>query len=187
MPETSLKPHFNNYDRREPFPQFQKPVIIEGFSLEQDRSFSKEKRKFLKYFRLPDPGTFSHDLNVDYESYLPGPKEVHINCFLEFIRRSWKSLLNPSGNRLAADVVCYRGLLTQIMVTPYFTRDPWSLVAIKYRGTIYLCNNTSAEKAKEAEARESEYSMKCCYYGKNFERFVLTGGYSPSFCSQTIK
>lgn len=177
MPETTLKPHFSNYSRREPFPRFQQPHIIDGFSLEQDRSFSKSPRKFLKYLRLPEPGTYDFDLNLDYETYVPGPKEVHINCLLEFIGRSWrsKSLLNDSGNGLAADFVCYRGLLTQIFITPYFTRDCWSVVATKYRGTIYLCNYVSPERRKEYEARDTEYSKKCSYYGKNFERFILTG------------
>lgn len=174
MPETTLKPHFKNYNWREPFPRFQQPKIIDGFSLEQDRSFAKEPRKFLKYWRRPERGSFDFDLNLDYESYVPGPKGVHINTLLGFIGQN-KSLLCPAaGKGLAADFVCYRGLLTQVFVTPYFTRDPWCVLATKYKGTVYLCNYVSPERMREYEARDTEYSIKCSYYGKNFERFVLT-------------
>lgn len=174
MRDTGLKPHFRNYNSQEPFPRFQKPHIIDGFSLEQDRSFSKDRRKFLKFWRRPEPGTFNYDLNLGYDSYIPGPEDGPIASLLVFIDQNWKRLLNPSGSRLAADFVCYRGLLTQICISPYFTKDSWSLLATKYRGTIYLCNYVSPEKKREREAKDTEYSMKCCYYGKNFERFVLT-------------
>lgn len=173
MTETQLKPHFSNYSRRERFPNIQKPQIIEGFCLEQDRSFC-DSRKYLKYFCFPE-GNFDIDLNTGYESYVPGPKGVHVTSLLQFIGRHWKRLLHSSENRLAADFVCFRGLLTQICITPYFTRDSWSVLAIKYRGTVYLCNYVSPEKMKEYEARDTEYANKCRYYGKNFERFVLTG------------
>lgn len=186
MPETKLNPHFRNYDPCAPFPQIQKPHIIDGFSLEQDRSFSQDRRKYLKYWRPPGPGSFDVDLNIGYETYLPGPKEVNIKSLLEFIRRNVKQLLNPNGNRLAANIVCYRGLLTQIFVTPYFARDSWSILATKYKGSIYLCNYVSPEKTKENEARDTEYSLKCSYYGKNFERFVLTGRFTGNGASVDI-
>lgn len=176
MPETNLQPHFRNYNPREPFPNFQKPHIIDGFSLEQDRTLSEQPRKYLQFWRRPKPGTFDFDLNLGYESYVPGPKETNINSLLKYYQRAGKrnaSLFKDS--RLAGDFVCYRGLLTQICITPYSTRDPWSVVAIKFRGTIYLCNYESPEKKKAKEASESEYSRKCAFYGKNFERFVMTG------------
>lgn len=173
MPETNLKPHFSNYNRREPFPQFQQPRLIDGFSLEQDRSFN-HSRKYLKYLRLPEE-PFDLDLNVGYDTYVPGPKEVNITSLLQFIGKTDRQLIDRSGKNLAADFVCYRGLLTQIFTTPYFSRDPWTVLATKFRGTIYLCNYTSPEKKKLYEERDTEYSIKCCYYGKNFERFVLTG------------
>lgn len=176
MPETALKPHFSNYNSREQFPSFEKPHIIDGFSLGQDRSIAGSSRRNLKYLRLPD-SPFDFDLNVGYESYVPGPKEVNITSLLQCIHHKKEVFL--SSGKLSADFVCYRGLLTQILTSPYFSRDPWSIIATRYKGTIYLCSYTSPERTKRMQERETEYSNRCCYYGKNFERFIFTG---KSFC-----
>lgn len=174
MIPTTLNPDFNRNRRNEAFPNFQLPKVIGGFSLEQDRRFN-DSRKYLSYLRLPQEGSFDYDLNVGYESYVPGPKEVHLTSLLEFIGKNKKKLIDPSTKRLNARFVAYRGLLTQICVTPYFPRDSWTISATKYKGTIYLCNYVSPEKKAANEARETEFSQRCSYYGRNFERFILTG------------
>ena len=162
-----LLPHYSNYSPAQPFPEFQQPRILDGFSLEQDRSF-QHSRKFLKYLRLPQNNPPGIDLNLGYEDYVPGPKEVNINSLLEFLGRK-KSLLE------GPDFVCYRGLLTRIFISPYFPSDPWTILATRYRGVIYLCHYTSPEQQQAEDQRQTEYSQRCCYYGKNFERFIFTG------------
>lgn len=179
MPQTELQPHFSNYNSQQPFPNFQRPQIITGFSLSQERDYIPT-RKHLKYLRLPDPGSYSFDLNLGYDSYVPGPKEVKLTSLQQFIKANRQCLLDNSGKKLAADFVCYRGLLTQICITPYFPRDSWSITASRSGGSIYLCNYESPEKERTKRAQETDYSRKCSYYGKNFERFILTGEWMNS-------
>lgn len=71
--------------------------------------------------------------------------------------------------RLKCDYVCFRGLLTKIMVTPVFNED-WVVCAINFMGNVYLCEYT--EEKKDYEDQE-----KFLYWGRKFETYVLSGKY----------
>ena len=52
-----------------------------------------------------------------------------------------------SSQQLIALAVCFRGLLTQLMCTPYENREGWRVLAVRHRGTIYL-HKDETEDAK---------------------------------------
>lgn len=165
--QTDLNPHFSHYNARRALPSSSQLKVIDGFSVEHDRSFCKDSRKYLKYLRLPDPGSFAFDLNVGYESYVPGIRHhsLNLNTLIEYIDNKKEDC----GDKFTADFITRRGLLVRIMTTPYIPNDSWSVVATKYRGTIYLC------KSGKINAEEEPRSDRHTYYGKNIERFIFTG------------
>lgn len=46
--------------------------------------------------------------------------------------------LQHRASMTRADFVCYRGILTKIMCTPYTRNEPWELGATLYKGSMYV-------------------------------------------------
>lgn len=70
--------------------------------------------------------------------------------------------------------ICWRGLLTKIMKTPYDRREGWIICASKWRGTIYLCA-FDTEADKHNKANETTRNLKFMSWGFKFEQYMLTG------------
>ncbi len=78
---------------------------------------------------------------------------------------------DASLDSLLTDFVCYRGLFTMIMCTPYERRDDWILSAVKYRNTIFLHKEeTPAQRRQRSQA--SERMKRMCSWGYKFEQCV---------------
>ncbi len=43
---------------------------------------------------------------------------------------------HPTASMTQANFICYRGILTKIMCTPYSRNEPWELGATLYKGTM---------------------------------------------------
>ena len=54
-----------------------------------------------------------------------------------------------SSQQLIALAVCFRGLLTQLMCTPYENREGWRVLAVRHRGTIYLHKDETEEAKRQ--------------------------------------
>ena len=54
-----------------------------------------------------------------------------------------------SSQQLYALAVCFRGLLTQLMCTPYENREGWRVLAVRHRGTIYLHKDETEEAKRQ--------------------------------------
>ncbi|KAF9345775.1 hypothetical protein BGX34_004463 [Mortierella sp. NVP85] len=67
-----------------------------------------------------------------------------------------------------ADFVCYRGILTKIMCTPYARNEPWQLRATLFKGTIYIEEHVSPEKRKDAGGSNERHKLMS-YWGYRFE------------------
>ncbi|KAG0244833.1 hypothetical protein BGX31_008510 [Mortierella sp. GBA43] len=74
----------------------------------------------------------------------------------------------PQKSSTKADFVCYRGILTKIMCTPYSRNDPWELRATLYKGTIYIEEHVSDEKRKDAHGVDDRHKLMS-YWGYRFE------------------
>ena len=71
------------------------------------------------------------------------------------------------------DFVCFRGLLTTLMCTPYERRDGWEFNAVKFKKTIYLCAVETDQK-KSQRLNESQRQKDMCSWGFKFEQYVLS-------------
>uniref|UniRef100_A0A182R3J9 Decapping nuclease n=1 Tax=Anopheles funestus TaxID=62324 RepID=A0A182R3J9_ANOFN len=164
------------------FPTITKPNLVGFFSLNHDRKYDPSAVQ-LKYLTLP-PGPRTDlrlDLNEGFEIHHPKPssaKEEKIDMLLNFIRQAerprelWTT--TAKGRlKLKHDFVCFRGLLRMISCTPYEWKTPWIVQAVRYRGTIYLCEKPTTEKL-ESERNETEQQKRFCYYGFKFEQHILT-------------
>ncbi|KAG0011361.1 Dom-3 Z, partial [Entomortierella chlamydospora] len=75
---------------------------------------------------------------------------------------------STKGSMTRADFVCYRGILTKIMCTPYTRNEPWELGATLYKGTIYIEEHVTPEK-RSAALGTSERHKLMSYWGYRFE------------------
>jgi len=74
---------------------------------------------------------------------------------------------------LHTDLVCYRGLLTTLLCTPYEGREGWEVEVVKWRGTMYLKQRETAERRRQRE-RETERQRTMSSWGYKFEQYLST-------------
>ena len=74
---------------------------------------------------------------------------------------------------LSTDFVCFRGLLTALMCTPYERRDGWEFNAVKFKNTIYLCAVETEQKRAQRQ-NETQRQRDMCSWGYKFEQYVLS-------------
>ena len=98
-----------------------------------------------KYYFPPDLSK-PNNLSVNYDKYISRDLMVdeHIDALLDALmcikdredeekeRRGSMSQDRPSMTQ--ADFICYRGILTKIMCTPYAKNEPWELGATRFNG-----------------------------------------------------
>ena len=71
---------------------------------------------------------------------------------------------------LAPEFVCFRGLLTKVMITPYENRESWKIVASKLHDTIYLWKIEEVV-SKGHNPRLDEMTL----WGFKFEQYLCSG------------
>lgn len=177
---TQLNPHYRNFDGYR-FPNIDKPYIVGHFSVDKNRQYKSDASN-CKYLQMPQQKPLNLDLNDGYEIAVSKPEiDEKINHLLTFIQSNLPKLRNVDPNScdtkaLKPDIVCFRGLLRLIMCTPYESQEGWSILATKFRGTIYLCARETID-AKEKRLRMTEQSKRFCSYGFKFEQYILTANY----------
>jgi RAT1-interacting protein len=80
-------------------------------------------------------------------------------------------MLSKEEKLLKPDFICWRGLLTTLLVTPYDNQKEWLFSVIKYRGTLYLCE-LETEKNKFERVNMDEKSKSFTYWGHKFESYI---------------
>lgn len=142
------------------FPSFKRPTEVASFSLDINRAFLND-RSMLKRFACPENGASVHfDLNCGYDTFIKKEETVKEN--LDDMLRC--ILLNRQLLREAPNFVCWRGLLTKILCTPYETRDGWTIAVSRFGGTLYMC---------ECEKTASYPGMELMtYWGFKFEQYA---------------
>ncbi|KAF9186651.1 hypothetical protein BGZ51_001839 [Haplosporangium sp. Z 767] len=155
---------------------FQQPVEIGSFSYDENRNFLMDDSQ-LKYYFPPDL-TKPNNLSVNYDKYIMRNMKVdeHIDALLDALicireqelkdeatqtHRPEVEQSRPSMTK--ADFVCYRGILTKIMCTPYTRNEPWELGA-----TLYKEEHISAEMLKNAAGTNARHKLMS-YWGYRFE------------------
>lgn len=166
-----------------------RPRLINCFSIDQDRNYLNSYQN-LKYLRLPNEAQYpiAYDLAQGYEIYrpkLPSAYKERLDHLLEFVIHNLHSLKREMDQVVPQDqdtsflkhkFICFRGLLTKMMCTPYEFSDKFCIHATRYRGTIYL----HAFDTKDMELirnHTTNYCKQVCYYGFKFEQFILSSEY----------
>lgn len=181
----------NAYDKK--FPFFRRPRIIGSFSLDGSRKFVADRSQ-MRFFcpeKLKNSAQAGSsykrvqwNLNEGYDKVIHKDqnfkKDEGISCMLKWILQNKNAfeVIDPRTNEtaplttLSTDFVCFRGLCTTIMCTPYEKREGWQIFATKHRGTIYLRQMDTDAKMK-AEASQTEHQVRMSSWGYKFEQFVL--------------
>ncbi|XP_052737317.1 decapping nuclease DXO homolog [Bicyclus anynana] len=157
--------HVDARDYCKPFPNFGKPKIIGYIGIEN-----------LKYACQIAGKRVNFDLNLhlDRVKRKPPDLDVKLTELLKFLIEHESRLKFPLENQLAAaKYFCYRGLLTCVACTPYENREPWKIVAILYKGNIYLCARDTEEKRKQ-KLNMSEKDKQFTSWGYKFEQYMLS-------------
>lgn len=184
---TSLEPSHRNYHTRAAkqrgFPYFQRPHIVACFSVDSNRKCTPNDRQQLFFVRrCPPHGQKVHlDLSAGYEIYQKKPetdrKGEQLKHILQMIVADLPKYLNEVdlGTRvLRANVVAWRGLLRLLMTTPYETREGWSVLATRFKGTIYLVAWQSDKQYEADRSRRTSEMQRIFSYGYKFEQYRQT-------------
>jgi len=72
---------------------------------------------------------------------------------------------------LHTDIVCFRGLLTTLLCTPYERREGWEVHVARWRGTMYIMQVETAQK-KKSRMEETERQRTMSSWGYKFEQYM---------------
>ena len=102
----------------------------------------------------------------------PGKQQEQLDNLLRGIlaNRARFTVGGEADSSLHTDVVCYRGLLTTLLATPYEEREGWQLDCVTWRGTTYLCQVETEQRRRERE-RETERQKRMSSWGYKFEQY----------------
>lgn len=165
-------------------PAFRKPMFVGDFCLDENRMFCHDKRN-LHYINInwQESKKVDFDLNIAMDKMIKKnfqeTRKEKLDRLLQWILcDKFKFHTRDSEGKplqcLSTDFVCFRGLLTELLCTPYESREGWIICATKYRGTIYLCAYETPEKLEQRE-NETEVQKKMCSWGYKFEHFMTEG------------
>lgn len=76
--------------------------------------------------------------------------------------------------RVPTDFVCFRGLLTMLMCTPYEKNDDWIICATKWKGIIFLCARETDKKLRYKE-QMTDKDRQFTSWGYKFEQYMSSG------------
>ncbi|KAJ8734003.1 hypothetical protein PYW07_014554 [Mythimna separata] len=161
QPELHVSP--NIYMR--PFPRFDRPTVIGYIGLEN-----------LKYARRISNDRVCLDLNLHIDKVIrkPDDLDVKLKDLTQFLLEHERRLNFPLETSLDnAKFFCYRGLMTCVACTPYENQEPWKIVAILFKGNIYLCARDTAEKLHR-KLNMTERDKQFTSWGYKFEQYLLS-------------
>ncbi|XP_068628903.1 decapping and exoribonuclease protein-like [Battus philenor] len=157
--------HTNTHFYEKPFPIFAKPKII-GYIGYENVMFAKTIQNKKVYIDL--------NLHIDKAIRKPPELDVKLTELLKFLlQHEMRLKLRPGRVLDDAHFFCYRGLLTCISCTPYERKEGWKIVAVLFKGNIYLCARDTDEKKKKKLAM-TEKEIQFTSWGYKFEQSVLS-------------
>eukprot|EP00095_Tigriopus_kingsejongensis_P002537 snap_masked-scaffold344_size201325-processed-gene-1.0 protein:Tk02537 transcript:snap_masked-scaffold344_size201325-processed-gene-1.0-mRNA-1 annotation:"protein dom3z" len=163
------------------FPYFRKPAIIGSFSLDAQRRFVHDRRQ-LRYLahKIEADQEVKFNLNTGLAKVVTkNEDETHregLRSMLDWImlnKSKFELAQRASEFSLNTDFVCYRGLLTCLMCTPYEAKDRWVISARKYKGTVYLLKEETPEGLRQRKSM-SEKQKTMCIWGYKFEQHLMS-------------
>lgn len=153
------------------FPFFARPYMVGEYTVDRQRRMQLG-RAAAKYVYTKSFGRVEMDLNIGYDTFeeKDGGDE-RVDMLLEWITR-----LSPAGGNLKkvlheTDMVCWRGLLTKIAVTPFSTNDHWRFLAHREKNVIFLCEESTDQTIQRKENMTMREKIMT-YWGHKFEQYV---------------
>ncbi|XP_013412716.1 decapping and exoribonuclease protein isoform X2 [Lingula anatina] len=125
------------------FPFDEQPKEIGCFSLDADRFFYDDKSQ-LKWLHMPENvNNVNFNLRDGYKVFRKRDDSVkyYIDELLRWILVNRKKFLLPGQDEVSdgafppnlhTDFVCWRGLLTKLLCTPYENKDGWLIAVTKF-------------------------------------------------------
>ncbi|XP_063833442.1 decapping and exoribonuclease protein-like [Ostrinia nubilalis] len=147
------------------FPTFSRPAVIGYIGLEN-----------LMFAKCVQNKKVHFDLNLHSAEAIrkPNDRDVKLDDLLKFLLEHEARLDLRGGTNLdSCNIFCYRGLMTCVACTPYENREPWKIVAILFKGNIYLCARDTEEKRKQ-KLNMTEQDIKFTSWGYKFEQYMLS-------------
>ncbi|KAK4301701.1 hypothetical protein Pmani_026172 [Petrolisthes manimaculis] len=167
-----------------PTSTFRKPMVIGDFSLDQTRKICHDRRN-LHYITVDwkHSKKVKYDLNVSYDKTIKkniqDTKQEKLDRLLDWILNNTSKFHTEQSKGqplqcLSTDFVCFRGLLTELLCTPYENREGWIICATRFRDTVYLCAYETPEKQAQRQT-ETDMQKKMCSWGYKFEQYMIDG------------
>lgn len=167
-----------DYDHN--FPNFRRPTIFGSFSLDGSRAFHHDRHQMMYLYKRGEDRAgmdLNKGINIVIRKNEEQTKCEQLDNVLKWILNNKKMFLvketDEKLSSLNTDVVCYRGLLTTIMCSPYEAREGWELLAVKWRGTLYLCQ-VETEQRKRQRLSETPRQKTMSSWGYKFEQFMVS-------------
>lgn len=186
----------SKYDKD--FPYFRKPSEIGYFSQDSRRQvvFSRQQ---MRYYIVPeDPSDVCFDLKIGYQDYIrkDESKPELLNDLLNWIsNHSSVFQINygkhqPAENDIPSksintDFVCWRGLLTKLLCTPFQNSEGWKIAITRFQDTFYMCE-FETEKNAEMKRNRSTMQDEMCYWGWKFEQYVTASSQNGTPDTQSL-
>ncbi|KAK7788557.1 hypothetical protein R5R35_011747 [Gryllus longicercus] len=155
--------------RNGPFPKFQRPIVLGSFSLDRERVYCSDLSQ-LKYIKAPkNPKNVKFDLNDKLSDTIE--KNEEINEKLDNVLKWISHNVKPPIDERIGDIVCYRGLITTILCTPYENQEGWIINATKWNGVVYMCASDTEEK-KQRKKQATPHDKRFFHWGYKFEQYM---------------
>ncbi|KAF6007139.1 hypothetical protein HII12_004658 [Brettanomyces bruxellensis] len=126
----------------------------------------------LRYYYLPDrdldtPGGI--DLNAGYAHFKKNPKEDVGE--LESLLKAVESYEKAVGKKIPVDIITWRGLMRQLMMLPYESRDKIVLNIVVLDNQLFIQSDVATVRASRTlqESHQTELNKKQMYSGYKFE------------------
>lgn len=179
------------------FPTFQLPKCVGSFSLDLERNYHSDLSQ-LQYLQLPNPKEDQEPnlANKDWEVEFDLGKGIQnaiekdevltnqtmLDNLLTWILQERKAEnfslvdLQKPLKPLQVDFVCYRGLLTMLITTPYENQENWTILATKLHDTIYLWD-LKDQKKPNWRSNNNPRMKEMSLWGFKFEQYLCKGKY----------
>ncbi|KAH8387834.1 hypothetical protein KR093_009768 [Drosophila rubida] len=164
------------------FPHLSRPRPIGCYSINEACQFQDDTSNAC-YLRLPPHSEFPLDLNAGIKQVQrKGVKQKYHNIhqLFQYICIHQERLLQKSDTnadngaiKLPYEFVTFRGILRQIMCTPYERRKDYRLMATRFNGTIYLAKVETEADIIERETMSGQMKTMCSW-GYKFEQYCTT-------------
>ncbi|XP_054006089.1 decapping and exoribonuclease protein [Hylaeus anthracinus] len=171
---------FKINDLTGPAKHFAKPQIVGHYSINGVREYCNDLSQLKYYIKPLDPDNVYFDLDDNHNTiYKPENEDSKLDNLLRWMSENFDQLKRQDSNNendrwLEPEIVCFRGLLKILMITPYHKEDGWIICASKFKGTIYLCA-FDTDKKKQRILKEPAHIKQWSSWGYKFEQYLLSG------------